>query len=144
MNNLARDDGRGGASSFEDASVDPAGLLPAQRERRHHHPALPERRLMAAVLAQALEDHRRAARDTRPAAQRLLRRTRAWFRADEPGWPYSFARICETLDLDADAIRARLFSRGVARPAYFVRVTGPRRRELGTRPLDSALERRVA
>ncbi len=143
MNSIARDDRYAGASSFEDASVDPAGLLPAQREQRYD-PALPERRLMAAVLAQALEDHRRSVNDKRPAAQRLLRRTRAWFRADEPNWPYSFTRICAALDLDADTIRARLLSRGLARPAYFVRVTGPRRRRLGARATEPALERRVA
>ena len=64
----------------------------------------PEQRLMAAVLEDAIDVYRHPARNRR----RLVRGTEAWFRSDDRSWLFSFVRICTTLGLDPDPIRASL------------------------------------
>jgi hypothetical protein len=69
----------------------------------------PEQRLMIAVLYDALAclAKYRFAVDRR--GRRLFDEAREWFFADEPAWPYSFEHICAVLDLDAEAVRQRLW-----------------------------------
>ena len=60
----------------------------------------PERRLMAAILADAVDvygDHE-AARTRRD--RDLLREVEAWFRSDDAAYPFSFLRICHELGID--------------------------------------------
>jgi hypothetical protein len=68
----------------------------------------PERRLMIAVLHDALEciEKYRSATDTR--GRRLFHEAKQWFLAAETAWPYSFECICGALDLDSNAVRQRL------------------------------------
>jgi hypothetical protein len=69
---------------------------------------IPERRLMVAVLQDAVEciaKHRFAKSGRR---QRLFNEVRQWLLSEQADWPYSFVRICEVLDLDADAVRREL------------------------------------
>jgi hypothetical protein len=73
-----------------------------------HGKLVPERRLMLAVLQDAIEciaKHRRA-KDRR--RQRLFNEVRQWLLSEQKDWLYSFARICEVLDLDANAVRYQL------------------------------------
>jgi hypothetical protein len=131
-----------GDGSPADPWGDPGGLVPLQRDASRP-PATPERRLMAAVLAQALDDVRRGAGGDSAAARRLRESTRIWFTSPGHAWPYSFERICAVLDLDVDAIRERVVSAGARRASSFRRVTGPRTRSV-VAPSDAPLERRVA
>jgi hypothetical protein len=68
----------------------------------------PEKRLMLAVLKAALLDLRRSADARTPRARRLAAEIDTWFAADDEGWPCSFLRICDALDLDASAVRTRV------------------------------------
>jgi hypothetical protein len=66
----------------------------------------PEKRLMLAVLQDAvvtLLDNcvRRGGR-----ARRLCAETVAWFIADDEEWPFSFVNICDAAKLDASRVRA--------------------------------------
>jgi len=72
----------------------------------------PERRLMSAVLEAALRDLRRSANRHSLRMRRLAADVDAWFASDDEGWPYSFRRICDTLGLDAAAVRTRVARRG--------------------------------
>ncbi len=60
----------------------------------------PERRLVAAVLAQAIQDIDRG----KPSMRRVLR---AWF-DNASDRPWGFVWCCDLLDLDADQVRHRL------------------------------------
>ena len=67
-----------------------------------------EQMLVLAMLEQAVEDlgHYRSAR--RPEDQRIFNQTHRWIASNDRTWPYSFASICELLDLPRAASRARL------------------------------------
>ena len=80
----------------------PSQYFPVRRKQT------PERRLMIAVVYEALhclEKHRFA---TELEGRRLFREAQDWFLADEKNWPYSFECICALLDLESDAVRERL------------------------------------
>ena len=72
----------------------------------------PERALMRAVLQRALDDLSgvfAVAMGLR-ARGRLQRETEEWFLSDDDSWPCSFVNICQTLTLDAGAIRRALLT----------------------------------
>jgi hypothetical protein len=71
----------------------------------------PERRLMIAVLEDALETYLATM-----GALRGIRRVRfteaaAWFRSDDTEWPFSFVNICQACGFDAPTIRRTLVRR---------------------------------
>ena len=74
-----------------------------------------EQMLALAMVEQAAEDldHYRSAR--RPEHQRIFDQTNRWIASNDRTWPYSFASICEALDLPHAAIRARLIEDGDAK-----------------------------
>ena len=92
---------------------DPAGLLPSQAE--HSSRDTPERALWFSVLCQALQDASGAPRDVtgdsppsrHARADRLTVAARAWV-ASNASRPGTFRWCCETFELDADLVRARL------------------------------------
>jgi|SRR5215813_6856875 len=76
----------------------------------------PQLKLRAAVLEEAFHcvnlkvsisgtQNRSAAERRRYTARD---ETVAWFASDDRDWPYSFVNICEALDLDPEAVRARI------------------------------------
>ncbi len=67
-----------------------------------------EFRLALAVLEQALEDlgRYRTARDG--ACRRLYRNARGWLLSSDRRWPYSFANVCDLLDVPAHRIRTHV------------------------------------
>lgn len=76
-------------------------MLPSQLQcpRRMESPEI---RLAAAVLQQALKDWRILRGHDRV---ELVR----WFHEEPPGpWPFGFVRLCHSLHLDVDQVRARL------------------------------------
>jgi hypothetical protein len=68
--------------------------------------AIGERRLMAAVLEDALAVLATAART--PSDRRLQAETWNWIMAYDREWPFSFDNVCESLDLDPDTLRTRV------------------------------------
>jgi hypothetical protein len=70
----------------------------------------PERRLMLAVLSDAiviLSRHRNDQRDTAATA--------SWVRSDDCAWPYSFVNVCEALGLAHEPLRRALLQAGPGR-----------------------------
>lgn len=68
-----------------------------------HRPLYEHRRLLAAVLQQAIDDAAEATEDGE--------RARDWFASDAVNDPFAFAAICDVLDLDARRIRKLIASR---------------------------------
>ena len=93
--------------SFEAPGLEPETILPEQFFRRSGESS-PERRLMLAVLEEALLDVRRSANRRTLRMRRLADEVEGWFAANDEGWPCSFLRICHALGLDAAAVRTRL------------------------------------
>ena len=64
--------------------------------------------LMHAVLHTALEEYLFYSQITDRNAGRLTTEIRSWFSSDNNKYLFSFEKICEELDMDADTIRRRL------------------------------------
>jgi hypothetical protein len=99
----------------------PDVLLPTQFfdriRRRSEHDG--ERRLMVAVLEDAVDVYRKkcTARDRR--SRELFEEAEAWIESTDRTWLFSFENICDVLGIDADYLRrglrawkARMATRG--------------------------------
>ncbi len=88
----------------------PDTLLPSQFfdrvRRRSEHDG--ERRLMIAVLEDAVDVYRKqvGAQDAR--GQQLFREAEEWIEDADQSWLFSFQNICDVLGLDADYLRRGL------------------------------------
>lgn len=71
-------------------------------------PGQGERRLLLAILEDALLIVQRDPRFLAPGKRRLQRETRDWFVAEDPYWPFSFVNICDVLGFDATKLRSAL------------------------------------
>jgi len=122
-----------------DFAVVPAAVLPEQlmSSRRIHAGLQPERRLMLAVLEDAIADFQRLGFATTPAGRREFLAARAWIELDGSDWSFSFAAICEALGLDAQGIRRALgvwlTRQRALPPAARTRIRHPFRRTNGLR-----------
>jgi len=99
--------------TFMAFSPDLRDLLAGMREPDdtplHHQVRLhPERRLMLAVLYEALIDYERGMRGDLKDEPWVFRRVLAWFRSDDTRWPYSFVNVCEAVGLSPAAVRSAL------------------------------------
>src|SRR5262245_6776002 len=92
------------------ADVVPELMLPVQFAEllQGSSDRAPERRLMAAVLEDAIRSFCQYARAPRARQQRLFRETAGWFASDDLSWPFSFENICDALALDPHWIRGLL------------------------------------
>lgn len=72
-----------------------------------------ERRLMAAVLEDALSLVRRGRRGS-PAQRAAYDDAKRWIEMDDELWPFSFVRLCDALGLDPDGVRRRMRRPSVA------------------------------
>jgi hypothetical protein len=70
-----------------------------------------ERRLMLAVLGDAVDCYRRGRRARDPATRLLFAETRAWLESTDNRAIFSFESICDALDIDADYLRRGLRQR---------------------------------
>ena len=70
----------------------------------------PEKKLMLAVLEDAVACFLRyaTARDGRKRA--IFREVKDWIRKEDPDWLFSFENVCEALDLNPNYVRRGLFS----------------------------------
>jgi hypothetical protein len=88
----------------------PDTLLPSQFfdrvRRRSEHDA--ERRLMIAVLEDAVDVYRKQVGAKDPHAQQLFREAEDWIEDPDRTWLFSFQNICDVLDIDADYLRRGL------------------------------------
>jgi hypothetical protein len=66
------------------------------------------RRLMAALLEDTANIYLRHAGSGE--TSRLFQEAKSWVESDDRLWPFSFERVCEALQLDAEWVRGRLRS----------------------------------
>ena len=96
------------SSTWLDAQV----ILPDQAIPRRA--LAPERRLMLAVLQEAVVTYLAGAHRSLP---QHLRELEQWFASDDTTWPYSFGNLCDALGLDRSAVRRALFLQRLERLA---------------------------
>ncbi len=104
-----RNVGLRGGSSVE---LEPEAVLPSQYFAQAAIDASlqPEKRLMLAVLEDAVGTFQKYLNARERTAQRLFIEVEEWFASDEQDWPYSFVNITQALGLDVAYLR-----RGLAR-----------------------------
>jgi hypothetical protein len=88
----------------------PDTLLPSQFfdrvRRRTEHDG--ERRLMIAVLEDAVDVYRKQAGAQDPRGEQLFQEAEVWIEDPDRTWLFSFQNICDVLDIDADYLRRGL------------------------------------
>jgi hypothetical protein len=86
--------------------------LPEQYYMRHQGDdgMGPERALMCAVLKDAIRSFYKNVGATRRKYKKVLLEAEAWLAEDSWDYPFSFFVICETLTIDAECLRSRLFA----------------------------------
>jgi hypothetical protein len=92
--------------------LEPDTLLPSQffgaLRRKAHLDG--ERRLMVAVLEDAVNCFQKQVRATDPKARQLFLDAEEWITSTDQSWFFSFVNVCETLDLDPDYVREGLLA----------------------------------
>ena len=90
--------------------LEPDTLLPSQFYRGDPGGASvqPEKRLMLAVLEEALGTFQRHAAARTGVGQGLFADVEAWIASDDTQWPFSFLNICHAVSLEPDYLRAGL------------------------------------
>ena len=68
----------------------------------------PEKRLMLAVLEEAVGTYQNNASATKGPGRRLFADAEAWILSDATDWPFSFTNICSALGLEVSAVRSGL------------------------------------
>lgn len=68
-----------------------------------------ERRLMIAVLEDAVHCFMKQVHATDPKGRRLFEDAEAWIAAEDRTWFFSFDNVCEMLDLNPEYLREGLF-----------------------------------
>lgn len=87
-------------------------ILPTQFFRKV--PDSPERRLMLAVLEDAVVTYLKYKSGNSRKDLRLVQETKEWFSSSDT-WIFSFETICAVLDIDAEAFRKALFCKESSR-----------------------------
>jgi len=91
--------------------IQPDFVLPEQYFAAPHPPSLsPERRLMLAVLEEAVLTILRYRHDQGAQGRRVLRDAERWIEDLDTSWPFSFESICAALYLNADYVRRGLLA----------------------------------
>jgi hypothetical protein len=90
--------------------VEPEILLPSQFfDRFRGHSILEaERRLMVAVLEDAVSCFQKYAGATRPRGRRLFQEAEDWLLEEDSSWPFSFESICSVLGISPEYFRQQL------------------------------------
>ncbi|HXJ33033.1 MAG TPA: hypothetical protein VMS22_03265 [Candidatus Eisenbacteria bacterium] len=100
-------------------------LLPQQFIRNARAAcATPERRLMAAVLGDAIAVYMKYAGCRVGRNAWLFAEANRWFQSRDREWPFSFERICEAFDFEPSVIRRVLFDHA-AKAVPSVRAKAP-------------------
>lgn len=88
----------------------PDSLLPAQffAALKQKAQANGERRLMVAILADAVECFQKHLGATDGRGRQLCAEAERWFLSDDSSWPFSFVNICEALDIHPSFLRRGL------------------------------------
>ena len=100
-----RSEGGTGAGLFE-----PDILLPNQyfAAFRRGRAVEGERRLMLAVLEDAVDSYRKHAAACDPREQACFLEAKEWFYSSDRSWLFAFENICDVLEMNADYLRSGL------------------------------------
>jgi hypothetical protein len=100
-----KSEGGTGAGLFE-----PDILLPNQyfAAFRRGRAVEGERRLMLAVLEDAVDSYRKHAAACDPREQACFLEAKEWFSSDDRSWLFAFENICDVLEMNADYLRSGL------------------------------------
>jgi len=93
------------ADLFQPDTILPSQFFDRLRRRTEYNG---ERRLMVAVLEDAVDVYRKQAAARDPRGRTMFDDAEEWFEADDRMWLYSFENICDVLDLNADYLRRGL------------------------------------
>jgi hypothetical protein len=85
-------------------------ILPDQYFERMgaEHSSFPEKRLMLAVLEDAVATYQRYVDAKNRRGQRLFREAEEWVHSTETEWPFAFENICDTLEIEPEFLRRGL------------------------------------
>ena len=89
---------------------EPDVLAPHQYLKNHwrRNPLEPEKALLFAVLAEAVDTYQRYAFSRSSRGRTLFREAEVWFWSEEPDALFSFLSICDVFGLDAEFLRRGL------------------------------------
>ena len=90
-----------GASMIEPDIILPSQFLPRTV-------GTPEKRLLLAVLEEAVGTYQRYLMATDHRGRAILADVEAWFASEDTMWLYSFVAICDVLGFDANYVRSGL------------------------------------
>ncbi len=68
----------------------------------------PEKRLMLAVMEDAITTFQKSVHGATRRQRRLLKETEEWIGSTDTSWPFSFENICIALDIESDYMRSGL------------------------------------
>lgn len=90
------------------SGLEPETILPSQFFDRFRIDASlqPEKRLMLAVLEDAVGTFQKYVTSSTRRGQRLFAEAQEWFEASGTDWPFAFEKICEALGLEPAYLRA--------------------------------------
>ena len=88
--------------------VEFAAVLPTQLLAPRPHKPPPEKALMIAVLADAIDCFRKHRFATRRAERKLFEEVDEWLATEEPTSLFSFGNICDVLGIDRARLRRTL------------------------------------
>ena len=90
--------------------IEPEILLPSQfyDHSTRHNILEGERRLMLAVLEDAVSCFQKYAGSARPRGRRLFQEAEEWFLDEDGSWVFSFEAICTVLGINPEYFRDRL------------------------------------
>lgn len=93
-------------------ALEPDAILPGQLigSCRLDACAMPEKRLLLAVLEEAVITFQRYTTSTRRRGQRLFREAEAWIVSDDVRWACSFQSVCDVLGFDSQYLRQGLLA----------------------------------
>lgn len=91
---------------------EPDTILPVQfSDRRSLEPsAYPEKRLMLAVLEDAVATFQRFVDAKHRRGQRLFLEAEEWITSTDAEWPFAFENICNALEIEAEYLRRGLMA----------------------------------
>ena len=94
-------------SIFEPSTLLPTQFFAALKQKAE---ADGERRLMLAILEDAIECYQKHVLATENKAYQLHNEAEAWFLEDDPTWLFSFVNICEVFDIHPVSLRQGLLN----------------------------------
>jgi len=96
-----------GVEERTSSPLEPDTLVPSQYFERVGSDAAfqPEKRLMLAVLEEAIATFQRHVVSDSSRSQRLVEEVESWADGADAEWPFSFENICSALDIEPEFLR---------------------------------------